>query len=79
MPERITRRLYLLAAIRACGGPVSTSGAVQLLAESPWPTSGRNTARKDLRALSSRGYLTPVKADGRRSYLPTPTSLEAHA
>ncbi|MFJ9754935.1 hypothetical protein [Streptomyces sp. NPDC101149] len=68
MPDLITRRGYLLAAIRTDGRPVTTLGAAQLLAESPWPTTGRNTARKDLRALAGRGLLLAVDAAGRRTY-----------
>ncbi|ELP62829.1 hypothetical protein PV735_11200 [Streptomyces turgidiscabies] len=71
MPDTITRRAYLLAAVTANGCPVTTARAEQLLAASPWPTSGRNTARKDLRALAARGFLRPGQADGRRVYHPT--------
>lgn len=73
MTDLTTRRGYLLAALRAHGGPVTTCGAVWLMAGSPWPTTGRNTARKDLRALAARGYLRPAEA-GSGSYLPVPTS-----
>ncbi|MFI1954842.1 hypothetical protein ACH437_23840 [Streptomyces xinghaiensis] len=72
MTDPTTRRGYLLAALRAHGGPVTTCGAVQLMAGSPWPTTGRNTARKDLRALAAHGYLRPAAGSG--SYLPVPTS-----
>lgn len=71
MSEPITRRRYLLAAVTAAGCPVTTARAEQLLADSPWPTSGRNTARKDLRALAAHGLLVPVTAGGRRAYNPT--------
>lgn len=66
-----SRRTWLLAAIRALGRPVRTADAEQLLAASPWPTAGRNTARKDLRALAARGGLLPGLADGRRIYRAT--------
>ncbi|MGM9380304.1 hypothetical protein [Streptomyces antibioticus] len=71
MTEAITRRAYLAAAIQREPGPVSTRRAEQLLAASPWPTSGRNTARKDLRALAARGLLRPGLDGGRRVYHPT--------
>lgn len=68
MPEE-TRRAWLLAAIQRHGQPVRTADAARLYAASPWPTSGRNTSRKDLRALAARGALTPAE-DGRRIYHP---------
>ncbi|MFB7461224.1 hypothetical protein [Streptomyces sp. NPDC056188] len=68
MPETITRRGYLLDAIRAAGQPVTTAQAEQLMAGSPWPTAGRNTVRKDLRGLARAGLLTAAKAKGRRFY-----------
>ncbi|MFJ6935729.1 hypothetical protein [Streptomyces sp. NPDC101132] len=64
----MTRREWLLAAIQREGGPVTTHRAAQLLAVSPWPTSGRNTARKDLGALVARGALLSVDFRGRRYY-----------
>lgn len=69
--EPITRRTYLLAAIQREGQPVTTAAAAQLLAASPWPTTGRNTARKDLRGLARRGDLTTGHTGGRRTYFPT--------
>jgi hypothetical protein len=63
-----TRREYLLAAVQQHGRPVTTGLAEQLMADSPWPTTKRNTARKDLRALADRGLLIPVEQEGRRSY-----------
>ncbi|QJT04403.1 hypothetical protein G9272_32315 [Streptomyces asoensis] len=69
----VSRRTYLLAAIQADGQPVTTARAEWLLAASPWPTAGRNTARKDLRALAARGFLAPQDASGRRTYFPTTT------
>ncbi|MFF7142331.1 hypothetical protein ACFZB5_13920 [Streptomyces nodosus] len=68
MSDLITRRAYLLAAIRAHGRPVTTGLAEQLLTGSQWPTYGRRTACKDLRALAKRGDLTAVDIDGRRTY-----------
>ncbi|MGW7435659.1 hypothetical protein [Streptomyces sp. NPDC054849] len=68
----MTRREWLLAAVQQTGHPVTTHEAELLLAGSPWPTSGRNTARKDLRGLSRRGLLAAVHAEGRRAYLPAP-------
>ncbi|MGY0023705.1 hypothetical protein ACVHNB_32645 [Streptomyces sp. YJ-C3] len=65
------RRDYLLAAIRAHGRPVTAALAAGLMDGSPWPTTGRNTARKDLRALAARGLLAPADIDGRRIYHPT--------
>ena len=60
MPDLTTRREYLYAAVQQHGRPVTTALAEQLMADSPWPTTKRNTARKDLRALSGRGLLTAV-------------------
>jgi DNA-binding FadR family transcriptional regulator len=73
VPEQSTRRQYLLAAIRAHGRPVSTQLAEQLMTDSPWPTTGRNTVRKDLRGLARHGHLAAVDLDGRRIYHPTNT------
>ncbi|AZM91471.1 hypothetical protein [Streptomyces sp. W1SF4] len=75
----MTRRAWLLAALQAAPGPVTTQHAAALLAGSPWPTAGRNTARKDLRDLAGRGDLRIVTADGRRAYLPEPTKRSAAA
>jgi hypothetical protein len=69
----LTRRQYLLDAIRADGQPLTVHHAEQLMANSPWPTSGRNTLRKDLRGLAKSGHLTAVDVDGRRTYRPTTT------
>lgn len=66
----MTRREWLLAALQQTGYSVTTHEATQLYAASPWPTTGRNTARKDLGALAARGALVPVDSDGRRSYWP---------
>ncbi|MEV0915457.1 hypothetical protein AB0I93_14450 [Streptomyces sp. NPDC049967] len=69
MPDLITRRAWLATAVQAEAAPVTTHRAAQLLAGSPWASAGRNTARKDLRALCSRGLLLAHDADnGRRTY-----------
>ncbi|MEW2351488.1 hypothetical protein AB0904_27945 [Streptomyces sp. NPDC006684] len=66
----MNRRDFLLAAIQGQGpaARVSTASAARLMAASPWPTTGRNTTRKDLRALSARGVLRVVESAGRTSY-----------
>jgi hypothetical protein len=69
----LSRRAYLLAAIRQHGRPVTTQLAEQLMTDSPWPTAGRNTARKDLRGLARSGHLTAADINGRRTYNPTST------
>lgn len=73
----MNRRDWLLAAVQQAGYSVTTHEAEQLYAESPWPTSGRNTARKDLRALAARGLLVAVDIDGRRSYWPVVEERDA--
>ncbi|MBL1107386.1 hypothetical protein JK361_22730 [Streptomyces sp. 5-8] len=79
MPDTITRRGWLLAAIQRETAPITTQRAAQILAASPWGTAGRNTARKDLRALSSRGFLTAVETAGRRTYFPTTTGEDGRS
>ncbi|MGW2937629.1 hypothetical protein ACWDA7_38790 [Streptomyces sp. NPDC001156] len=70
--ELNTRRSWLLKALTAAGQPVRTGDAERLMAESPWPTTGRNTTRKDLRGLARAGLLTKsTDAQGRTSYDPT--------
>ncbi|MGW1463883.1 hypothetical protein ACWCPT_05945 [Streptomyces sp. NPDC002308] len=69
--SELTRRAWLATAIVAEPGPVTTQQAALLLAGSPWPTAGRNTARKDLRALTARGVLAADDSAGRRTYTPT--------
>ena len=69
----VSRRQYLYAAIREDGRPVTTARAEQLLDGSPWPTTGRNTARKDLRGLAAAGLLTASDTNGRRTYRPIST------
>ncbi|MFH9610474.1 hypothetical protein [Streptomyces sp. NPDC017448] len=71
MSTPITRRAWLATAVQAEPAPVTTRRAAELLAVSPWPSSGRNTARKDLRALAARGVLAAVDAAGRRAYTTT--------
>lgn len=63
-----TRRAWLATAVQAEPAPVTTRRAAQLYAASPWNTAGRNTARKDLRALAARGVLAAVDTNGRRVY-----------
>lgn len=70
MNPDLTRRAWLATAITTETHPVTTQRAAQLLAGSPWGTAGRNTARKDLRALTARGLLAAVDTDGRRTYTP---------
>ncbi|WP_405391107.1 hypothetical protein OG596_26570 [Streptomyces sp. NBC_01102] len=70
----ICRRDWLAAAIQAEAAPVTTQRAAELLTTSPWPTSGRNTARKDLRALARRGFLAAAERNGRCIYTPTERS-----
>jgi hypothetical protein len=64
------RREYLLAAVRRFGGgPVTTKRALDIYAKSrEWATTGRNTARRDLRDLARRAYLVPAEHCGRRFY-----------
>ncbi|MFD7964052.1 hypothetical protein ACFV5J_24940 [Streptomyces zaomyceticus] len=68
--EQTARRDWLLAEIRSTRGQWSTLRAESAYRQSPWPTSGRNTARKDLRALAARGELTVWNDEttGRRAY-----------
>ncbi|CAL9314220.1 MULTISPECIES: hypothetical protein [unclassified Streptomyces] len=69
MADLLTRREYLYAAVRKHGRPVTTGLAEQLMADSPWPTTKRNTARKDLRALAGRGLLIVGQdVEGRTTY-----------
>lgn len=69
-PEQASRREWLLTQIRTSSGKWTTLRAEAELRRSPWPTSGRNTARKDLRALAARGELTvwDDQTTGRRAY-----------
>lgn len=69
MTETTIRREYLLAALRRFGGPITTKRALNIYAKSrEWATTGRNTARRDLRDLARRAYLVPVEHHGRRFY-----------
>lgn len=63
-----TRRTFLLSAVRANGGPVTTGQALRIYAASPWASVSRNTARRDLRDLARRTYLVPDEHRGRRFY-----------
>jgi hypothetical protein len=72
MPELLTSRAFLLAAIRAAGAPVRTSDAERMLSDSSW-SCHRNTARKRLRTLTRAGLLAAGTDDkGHRVYAPTP-------
>ncbi|WP_097922062.1 hypothetical protein [Streptomyces sp. wa1063] len=71
MSTPITRRAWLAVAVQQEPAPVTTHRAAELLTASPWPSSGRNTARKDLRALVARGVLAAVDTAGRRAYTTT--------
>lgn len=63
------RRTYLLAVLRNLGGPVTTKRALHIYAGSrEWATTGRNTARRDLRDLARRAYLVPAEHHGARFY-----------
>jgi hypothetical protein len=66
-----TRTTYLLAALQAQPGPVTTADAEQLLAASPF-SCHRNSARKSLRSLVRTGELTAVDRAGRRTYTINP-------
>ncbi|MEV7793368.1 hypothetical protein AB0O68_15450 [Streptomyces sp. NPDC087512] len=69
MADLSTRRAYLYAAIQRHGRPVITGLAERLMVDSPWPTTKRNTARKDLRALAGRGLLLVGQdVEGRTNY-----------
>lgn len=74
MSDLVTRRGYLAHELAHRMQPITTRHAVRILARSPWPTVGRNTVRKDLRALAARGVLTAVVDlhTGRREYYPNP-------
>lgn len=76
-----TRRDWLLAEIRRTGGVWTVRRVEAVMHNSPWPTSKRNTARKDLRALATRGALTASDAPdtGRRSYTPKILNLRSAA
>lgn len=68
-PGATIRREYLLAVLRHFGGPVTTKRALNIYAKSgKWATTGRNTARRDLRDLARRAYLVPAEHHGRRFY-----------
>lgn len=69
MTETTIRREYLLAALRRFGGPITTKRALNIYAKSrEWATTGRNTARRDLRDLARRAYLVPAQRNGARFY-----------
>ncbi|WP_432010134.1 hypothetical protein [Streptomyces cucumeris] len=63
------RRHYLLAVARHTGAPLlTTSLALQIYAMSPWHTTARSTARRDLRDLARRAYLVPHDTETGRAY-----------
>ncbi|MEU8760702.1 hypothetical protein [Streptomyces sp. NPDC048659] len=79
MTDPINRRDWLLTEIRRSGGVWTVRRVEAVMHASPWPTSKRNTARKDLKALASRGALV-ARDDAithRRTY--TPKSLTRRA
>lgn len=68
MSDLITSRTFLLGAIRAADGPVRTSDAERMLADSTW-SCHRNTARKRLRGLTRAGFLAvATDSEGRQVY-----------
>ncbi|MGW4850203.1 hypothetical protein ACWEPZ_03080 [Streptomyces sp. NPDC004288] len=81
MDDSIARRDWLLAEIRTRRGIWTAIRAEQAYDRSPWPTSGRNTARKDLRALAASGDL--IARDNeitrRRTYTPKLLNLRSAA
>ncbi|MGW1158463.1 hypothetical protein ACWD5Q_06720 [Streptomyces sp. NPDC002513] len=63
------RRHYLLAVARHTNAPLlTTSLALQIYATSPWYTTARSTARRDLRDLARRAYLVPRDTKTGRAY-----------
>lgn len=67
--ERTRRREYLLDAITAASGTVTTKQALDFYrASTEWADTGRNAARRDLRDLARRAYLVPTEARGARFY-----------
>ncbi|MFH8717286.1 hypothetical protein [Streptomyces zaomyceticus] len=79
--EEQHRRDWLLSEIRRQGGIWTVRRVEGVMRTSPWPTSKRNTARKDLRALAARGALTARdEADtNRRTYTPKILNLRSAA
>ena len=63
-----TRRMYLHDTARNLGVQLTTGKALEIYAESPWPTVGKGAARRDLRDLARRSYLIPVNGRGPRTY-----------
>jgi len=80
-PATVARRDWLLAEIRTQRGIWTAIRAEEALHRSPWPSSGRNTARKDLRALAARGVLVALDNEitGRRSYTARVLALRSAA
>ncbi|MFJ3097403.1 hypothetical protein [Streptomyces hydrogenans] len=77
----IARRDWLLAEIRRTGGVWTVRRAEAVMHGSPWPSTGRNTARKDLKSLAGRGALVALDNEitGRRSYTPRVFNLRSVA
>lgn len=67
--DALTRREQLTAAIQEDPGPITTAHAAQLNAAAGF-SPNRNTARKDLRALTARGVLARIDGD-RHTYTRT--------
>ena len=62
-----TRREWLAAYLAANPGTYTTQAAAMVLADSPF-AAHRNTARKDMRALTAAGIVTAHDNGGRRTY-----------
>ncbi|MFE2556026.1 hypothetical protein ACFXGT_08310 [Streptomyces sp. NPDC059352] len=77
--EQTGRRTWLLTTIRASRGQWSTLRAETAYRQSPWPNSGRNTARKDLRYWAAQGELTvwDDETTNRRAYTSNSTKRRA--
>lgn len=68
MTETTARRTYLIAVLRHLDETATTKLALQIYADSPWRTTSRNTARRDLRDLARRAHLVSKEVDGARAY-----------
>ncbi|MFJ6615423.1 hypothetical protein ACIQPT_34680 [Streptomyces sp. NPDC091289] len=65
--ETVTRREWLAAYLAAHPGTYTTQTAAMALSDSPF-AAHRNTARKDMRALTAAGIVTAHDTGGRRTY-----------